>query len=231
MGHVKTVAGKLNAKMPKNKGKIVIYIVIGVVLISIIIAIIVHYHKQKGIKNPVYFHPKPHLATGFLEKPGTAIHINPAPYSFSWHMFIYVPSWDYRYGFEKEVFSKGDEYYACPSVHLGATENNIIIRANTQKGLEKLRVSGVNIRKWFHLAVVVEDLRMESYLDGHLNSTLIMKSVIQTNNDALYICRNEGFKGLIYKLCYTNSVLSPLDIRHLASKTPPTKHLKSVAVQ
>lgn len=228
-GNVKAVQDKITAILPKHPGKkIGIYIGGVVVLIGIIIAIVVYHHNQTKIHKPVYFYPNPHHASEFIEKPGSDIYINPAPYSFTWHMFIYVPNWKYRYGFEKEIISKGNGYDACPSIHLGSTDNNVIIRVKTTGGVEKLRVTDVAIRKWFHLTIVVQDLRMESYLDGRLENTLIMKHVIQTNNDPLYIARNGGFAGYIYRLCYLNEVLPPLTIQHISSQSPPTKQLKKL---
>ena len=202
--------------------------IVGVVLLIAIIGIAIHHHRRSRIKYPVYFHPQPHLGTAAIERPGSDISINPAPYSFTWHVFIYVPDYKYRYGLEKLVFSKGVGEEACPSLHLAGKLNDLIIRVKTTGGKEKLIVRDVNIRKWFHVAIVVQDLRMESYVDGKLRNTLVLQNVIQTNNDNVFVGLDDGFEGYIYRLSYTNKVLSPPEIRHQAAHQPPTRSLSKL---
>lgn len=225
---IKQLSNKLNATFHQYGGGGAIFAGLGGLLILVVVIIVIYTRRRNVIKDPIYFHKKPHLGTGLIEKPGSDIRINPAPYSFTWHMFIYVPDWKYRYGLEKFVVSKGLGEEACPSVYLDRRLNNIIIRAKTTGGKEKLIVRDVNIRKWFHLAIVVQDLRMESYIDGRLRNTLVMKNVIQTNNDSVYVSKDEGFEGYLYKLSYTNKVLAPDSIYKLATQTPPTKILTNL---
>ena len=152
--------------------------------------------------------------------------------NFTYSIWFYIDDWNYRYGEEKYVFgrmitgpdSTGSKksLEPCPSVVLGALENNIIVSlsvfpgqdtvpttdttdttANTNSIVHRCAVANIPIQKWVNLLVSVYGRSMDIYIDGKLVRTCVLPGVGKVDaNTPVYITPNGGFSGWTSKFQY-----------------------------
>jgi hypothetical protein len=216
---------KLNAlvrKMSSLSGIVIGIIVFVIIVILVGTGIFIHHRNSERAIKPVFF-DTPHKAhDSETISAGRIIPVGDV-YTFTYHMFIYIKDWKYRYGFEKDIMTKGYGASVCPSLHLSPKINDVVIRINTTRGVQTMYIRNVNVRKWCHIGVCVHEQEVDLYLDGRLQSTVVLKNVCQVNSDDLYINKNGGFSGLVYKLSYSPFGVTPGEMSNLASIKPPVR--------
>ena len=144
--------------------------------------------------------------------------------NFTYSVWFYIDDWNYRYGEEKFVFgrmitgsSSAKKLEPCPSVVLGALENNIIVSLSVFPGQDTVpttdtstnsivhscSVANVPIQKWVNLLVSVYGRSMDIYIDGKLVRTCVLPGVGKIDANApVYITPNGGFSGWTSKFQY-----------------------------
>jgi len=152
--------------------------------------------------------------------------------NFTYSIWMYIDDWNYRYGEEKVVFGRmvtgSATSQPCPSVVLGALENNVIVSltvfpgqdsvptssstsssassstSSTSKSIvHRCAVANVPIQKWVNLLVSVYGRSMDIYLDGKLVRTCVLPGVAKIDSNApAYITPNGGFSGWTAKFQY-----------------------------
>jgi hypothetical protein len=152
--------------------------------------------------------------------------------NFTYSIWMYVDDWNYRYGEEKVLFGRmvvgSKTTQPCPSVVLGALENNVIVSLTVFPGqdtvptttstsssstttttsssasiVHRCAVANVPIQKWVNLLVSVYGRSMDIYLDGKLVRTCILPGVAKIDANApVYITPNGGFSGWTAKFQY-----------------------------
>jgi hypothetical protein len=144
---------------------------------------------------------------------------------------MYIDDWNYRYGEEKVIFGRmvigSKTSQPCPSVVLGAIENNVIVSLTVFPGqdtvpttdasasttstttsssasmVHRCAVANVPIQKWVNLLVSVYSRSMDIYLDGKLVRTCVLPGVAKIDANApAYITPNGGFSGWTSKFQY-----------------------------
>ena len=83
-------------------------------------------------------------------------------------------------------------------------------------------VRNIDVRKWCHIAICVKDGEADIYYKGKLQTTGVLGEFCKINGEPLYVGRDGGFSGLIYRLSYTPHFLKPSEVLKLASINPPT---------
>jgi hypothetical protein len=147
--------------------------------------------------------------------------------NFTYSIWMYIDDWNYRYGEEKVVFGRmvtgSTTSQPCPSVVLGALENNVIVSVTVFPGqdsvptstststssttspsvVNRCAVANVPIQKWVNLLVSVYGRSMDIYLDGKLVKTCVLPGVAKIDSNAsAYITPNGGFSGWTAKFQY-----------------------------
>ena len=141
--------------------------------------------------------------------------------NFTYSIWFYIDDWNYRYGEEKVVFGRmvagSKPLQPCPSVILGALENNIIVSQTVFPGLDTTPASGttsnttthrcavanIPIQKWVNLLVSTYGRSMDIYIDGKLVRTCVLPGVAKIDSTApVYITPNGGFSGWTAKFQY-----------------------------
>jgi hypothetical protein len=149
--------------------------------------------------------------------------------NFTYSVWFYIDDWNYRYGEEKVVFGRMMTGVAgstktlepCPSVVLGALENNIIVslsvfpgqdtapttdtdaKTSTNSIIHRCAVANIPIQKWVNLLVSVYGRSMDIYIDGKLVRTCVLPGVGKIDANApVYITPNGGFSGWTSKFQY-----------------------------
>lgn len=213
---------KINAvtnHIKQNKGPIIAIISIVVIVIIVITVIMFRRRKHQSLR-PV-FCTSPTLCKSAQTFPPDKLIPLGSVYSFSYHFFIYINNYTYQYGALKEVFSKGDKDYACPSFWLDSKINDGIFNIMTGNGMKSFRLKNIDVRRWCHIAICVREGEADLYYKGKLAYTGILGDYCKINEDSLYIGRNGGFDGLLYRLQYTPDFLTPQQVANFASKSPP----------
>jgi len=157
--------------------------------------------------------------------------------NFSYSVWFYVNDWNYRYGEPKVVFGRmgalsdasGGSINGvsgldpCPSVVLGAIENNLIVSLGCYPGvngqpttpggktvIHNCMVSNIPIQKWVNLTLSVYGRTLDLYIDGKLVRTCLLPGIANVNNNAdIYVTPKGGFNGWTSNLQYYPNSLNP----------------------
>lgn len=214
-----------DTKIKKNYRGIVILIVI-----IIIILILYFYYNRIGaiyrffftkIKNEYYnyFNDKPHSGKDTLDlKYKLDKRLETEHNSYSIVSYMYIIDWKYKYFQTKNILDRGEKYL---SIYLDKEVNNLVFNIGTHKDIQKFNIMNVNINKWFHFGIVVQNLQLDLYYNGKLYSSHILNSLPKLNNDNLIICKNNGFSGLLYDMYIYDKSLTYLQIDKLSRRNPP----------
>ena len=111
----------------------------------------------------------------------------------------------------------------CPSVVLGAVENNISVSLGCYPGIDQepttpggstvvhtCNVANIPIQKWVNLILSVYGRTMDIYIDGKLVRTCLLPGVASVNNNAnIYVTPAGGFNGWTAKLQYFPNSINP----------------------
>ena len=166
--------------------------------------------------------------------------------NFSYSVWFYVNDWNYRYGEPKVVFGRmgalsdasGGSISGvsgldpCPSVVLGAIENNLIVSLGCYPGVNEqpttsggktvihnCMVSNIPIQKWVNLTLSVYGRTMDLYIDGKLVRTCLLPGIANVNNNAdIYLTPKGGFNGWTSNLQYYPNSLNPQDAWNIYAK-------------
>ena len=157
--------------------------------------------------------------------------------NFSYSVWFYVNDWNYRYGEPKVVFGRMGALSdassgsidgvsgldPCPSVVLGAIENNLIVSLGCYPGVNEqpttpggktvihnCMVSNIPIQKWVNLTLSVYGRTLDLYIDGKLVRTCLLPGIANVNNNAdIYVTPKGGFNGWTSNLQYYPNSLNP----------------------
>jgi hypothetical protein len=166
--------------------------------------------------------------------------------NFAYSVWFYVNDWNYRYGEPKVVFgrmgSSSDSSEGsisgvsgldpCPSVVLGAIENNLIVSLGCYPGVNEqpttpggktvvhnCMVSNIPIQRWVNLILSVYGRTMDLYIDGKLVRTCLLPGIANINNNAnIYVTPKGGFNGWTSNLQYYSNSLNPQEAWNIYTK-------------
>lgn len=140
------------------------------------------------------------------------------------------------------IFSKGDNNFNTtsgianvnnsPGVYIGnATTGNIIrIMMDTVNSpdTQPIDISGVPLKKWFHLAIRMQNNIMDVYMNGVISARKVFNTVPKQNYDDVRVGYNKGFNGNLSNLVYYDRALSVFDINNIILKGPNMTQSASV---
>ena len=166
--------------------------------------------------------------------------------NFAYSVWFYVNDWNYRYGEPKVVFGRMGSLSdasggsidgvsgldPCPSVVLGAIENNLIVSLGCYPGVNEqpttpggktvihnCMVSNIPIQKWVNLTLSVYGRTMDLYIDGKLVRTCLLPGIANVNNNAdIYVTPKGGFNGWTSNLQYYPNSLNPQEAWNIYTK-------------
>jgi hypothetical protein len=146
--------------------------------------------------------------------------------NFTYSIWFYIDDWNYNYGKPKVVFGRmttgSTEKEPCPSVVLGATQNNIVVSLAVYPGLDDVPESGskfivhscavanIPIQKWVNLFISVYGRTLDIYIDGKLVRTCVLPGVATIDSNApVYITPYGGFSGWTSNFQYWSESSDP----------------------
>jgi len=146
--------------------------------------------------------------------------------NFTYSIWFFIDDWNYNYGKPKVIFGRmttgSEKKEPCPSVVLGATQNNIAVSLAVYPGQDTLPEDGSNfivhncaianipIQKWVNLFISVYTRTLDLYVDGKLVRTCVLPGVAKIDSLApVYITPNGGFSGWTSNFQYWNDASDP----------------------
>ena len=185
---------------PKSKKFKILVIVLSVILV--IISIVYLINKRKWDKlNPVFF-KKSILTNRRIIIPGEKIYTSSIGNSFTYFFWLYVDDIKrYRYGVYKNVFTKGHVgYYSekqCPGIYIAPKTNDLEVVLSTEASNqiinEKIILNDFPMRKWFSIALIVENNSATICLNSKIAVSKPFGGAVMQNSGNLVVGGNGGF--------------------------------------
>jgi hypothetical protein len=153
--------------------------------------------------------------------------------TFSYTAWIKVDDFSYRYGQEKVIFIKGttDLSSMCPGVFLDANTNSLLVKVDTFGNREVIVVDNLSAKKWFHLAIAVDQDSIDVYINGTLYSHHSIPQLPRQNPSTVHVGVGGGFDGKISSLNYYNYFLKPSDVASVMGSPPEMDKTETHAPQ
>jgi hypothetical protein len=133
----------------------------------------------------------------------------------------------------QHIFNKGDNTYNsgtnlssvnnAPGVYLGPANNNLHIIIDTVDGSDTnnvIDIDNIPIRKWVNVAIRMQNLIVDVYINGTVSSRLILNNTPKQNYNDVYICQNGGFSGKLSNLRYYTYALNVFEINNVVLGGP-----------
>ena len=150
-------------------------------------------------------------------------------YTFS--IWIYVDSWQYKYGKDKTIFRRSNKQGdLSPSVNLAASTNDLNITLVTyppagsqaaSSNTETWRIHNIPLQKWTSVIMAVNNRAVDTYIDGKLVNTHVLKGVPKMDKEApIYLTPDGGFSGNTAKFRYYARSLSPREAYQIYKEGP-----------
>jgi len=142
--------------------------------------------------------------------------------TFSYSAWIRIDDFSYRYGQEKVIFIKGptDLSSMCPGVFLDANTNSMLVKLDTFGSREVVVVSNLSAKKWFHLAIAVDQDSIDVYINGVIHTHRSIPQLPRQNPSTVHVGVGGGFDGKISSLNYYNYFLQPNDVTSIMGSPP-----------
>lgn len=142
--------------------------------------------------------------------------------TFSYAAWLRIDDFSYRYGQEKVIFIKGptDLSSMCPGVFLDANTNALLVKVDTFGAREVVVVSNLSAKKWFHLAIAVDQDSIDVYINGILHTHHSIPQIPRQNPSTVHVGVGGGFDGKITSLNYYNYFLKPSDVTSIMGNPP-----------
>lgn len=153
---------------------------------------------------------------------------------FTWDVWLYINDLNTQPNKYQHIFNKGDNNFNeqnisinnnAPGVYLGPSNNNLHIIMNTVDGNDNtdiIDISNIPIKKWFNLAIRLENTMLDVYINGTISSRLILKHVPKQNYNDVFVSQNGGFFGKLADLRYFSYALNVFEINRIVLAGPNT---------
>ena len=103
------------------------------------------------------------------------------------------------------------------------TKNNVALPENI------LQINNLPVMKWIHVAIRVEGMTMDTYVNGIVAGRMVLDSVPRQNFYDINCCCNSGFNGSISNLQYYNHALTAFDINSIVYNGPNLTQSSNIA--
>ena len=147
---------------------------------------------------------------------------------FTYSIWIYVgdvnPSNNPQY---QNIFNKGNSSYDVsgiatvnngPGLYLDNVKNQLVVVMNTVSNTnpsQKIEVPNIPLRKWFHVALRLENTYLDVYINGTVTTRMVLADVPKQNYFDVLVCQNGGFTGSYADLRYYARALTVFEINNV----------------
>lgn len=149
--------------------------------------------------------------------------------------WFYIDDWNYKYGEPKVMLfrpdSAGGKKSFNPMIFFSPVENNLTVAVNCYSSDPsqpdanqrfQCNVKNINLQKWVHLGVVLNNRTLDVYINGKLTKTCMLPGVPKINNDSNIeltpgnnpknLDDNAGFMGYMSKIVFFPYDLTPQQV-------------------
>ena len=144
--------------------------------------------------------------------------------AFSYTCWVKVDDWNYRYGAQKVIFTKGptDLSSSCPALLLDGNTNSMLVKVDTFGATEVIPISNIPAKKWIHIAIAINQDAVDVYVNAILHTHHTLAQLPRQNDDTVHTGIDGGFEGKIASVEYYNRFLSPSDVKASMKSSPQT---------
>lgn len=152
---------------------------------------------------------------------------------FTWSTWLYISDLGNQEKKYQHIFSKGDGLFDpetnratvnnSPGIYLEPMTNNLLIVMSTveyEDTNNSIVIETVPLKKWFHVALRLQNKILDVYVNGVIAKRLIFNYVPKQNYSDIYINQNGGFNGFISNLRYFNHALNIFELNSIVKKGP-----------
>ena len=201
-------------------------ILLGVIVVIILYLVYIYVFKD-GTSSTLYSggNAKNAVTIKASKLPG-----NKASVDFTFSIWIYVNSWQYRYGYQKVIYRRTDQNgtTVSPEVSLGAATNDLSITTSIfdsgKGGIvpgKSWTVNNIPIQKWCNIIISTNNRAVDTYIDGKLVNTHVLAGVPAMNKNApVYLTPDGGFSGETSKFRYIARTISPREAYEIYREGP-----------
>lgn len=128
------------------------------------------------------------------------------------------------------IFSKGNRTFGsngvatvnnAPGVYLSNTENTIRVYMDTVRDNNHyIDITNIPLRKWFHLAVRVQNTTMDVYVNGVMSGRKHFSEVPKQNYEDVLVGYNGGFAGTLSNLVYYSRAVNVFELNNIIMYGP-----------
>lgn len=155
---------------------------------------------------------------------------NPASVDFTFSIWIYVDSWQYKYGKNKTIFRRSNQKgELSPAVTLAAATNDLEItlvtfpskNSTTGGTTDTWSIHNIPLQKWTNVLVATNNRAVDTYIDGKLVNTHVLQGVPKMDKKApIYLTPDGGFSGNTAKFKYFARTISPREAYQIYKDGP-----------
>jgi len=136
------------------------------------------------------------------------------------------------------VFSKGNGLFGAngvatvnnaPGVYVSNSTNTLRIYMDTVKeNNQYIEITNVPLRKWFHLAIRLQNTTMDVYMNGVMSGRKLFSEVPKQNYENVLVGHNGGFSGTISNLIYYSRAVNVFELNNEVMFGPNMKQSSRV---
>ena len=150
---------------------------------------------------------------------------------FSYSFWFVIENMDYKFGEWKHIFHKGNKTSypnRAPGVFIHETENKIRVYMNTYDDiLEYVDIENIPIKRWVHMAIVLDNKFLDVYVNGYLRKRHKLSSLAKQNFGDVWVNLFGGYDGLLSKLRYYRKAIEYKEIESIVREGPSTESCSS----
>ena len=143
---------------------------------------------------------------------------------FTYSLWMLIDNLQYKQGELKHVFHKGNKTgnpNKAPGVYILPNENTLRIYMNTfENANEYVDIKNIPVRKWMHLAIVLNHKYLDIYFNGYLKKRHEFSSLPRQNYGNLWLNLFGGFDGYISKFRYYKYALNYKEVESIVRGGP-----------
>ena len=157
---------------------------------------------------------------------------------FTWSVWLYINELEDNKTIYQHIFNKGDTSFSNTGIaninngpglylinknssqNVGSAELRVVMDSNNKSENNFIDIKDVPIKKWFHVAIRMQNTIMDVYINGIVAGRLTMTDVPKQNYNNVNVNHNYGFKGDLSNLRYYNRALNVFEINSVVSSGP-----------
>ena len=131
--------------------------------------------------------------------------------------------------YTNNAFLAGAAISNAPGIYIHPSENTIRVLMDQEvtsinNNPSYVDITNVPLKKWFHVAIRLENTMLDVYINGTISGRVQMSSLPRQNYDNVYICSGAtgGFSGFLSSLIYLNYATDVFKINSIVSAGPNT---------